>query len=59
VQCKVKIEKFYKAKVGNDEQESLENIAKAKNLLIKKGLPDLKKASQTILLDWQKGKIKV
>jgi len=59
MQCRGKIEKFYKAKVGEDEQESLENIAKAKNLLIKGGLPDTKKASQMILLDWQKGKIRI
>jgi len=59
VQYDGKIEKFYHAKKGEDEEESLENIAKAKNLLIKKGLPDTKKASHMILLDWQKGKIKV
>jgi small GTP-binding protein len=43
---------------SDDSEEILEEIAKKLNLMKKGNLPDLKKASGRIILDWQKGKIK-
>ena len=40
------------------ERKFIEELAIKKKLLMKKGLPDTKRAARLILSDWQKGKIK-
>lgn len=59
------IEKFLKAGhktlydvlLTEDLVETLENIARKRNFLIKGGLPDIMKMSRVIISDWQRGKL--
>ena len=44
---------------SNDPDEILEEIAIQKKRLMKKGLPDTNAIAKQLLLDWQKGKIKI
>jgi ribosome biogenesis GTPase A len=47
------------AKEEKDSDKILEEIAVKKGRLMKKGIPDVKAVSKQILLDWQKGKIRI
>jgi len=51
------IEKKYKVKVKEDEEETIEAIALKLNLKKKGNLPDIERASRIILKDWISGKI--
>jgi len=47
------------AKETIDSEKMLEEIALKKKRLLKKGLPNINSVSKELLLDWQKGKIKL
>jgi len=51
------IEKFYKTRVNEDFDETLENIAVKCNMVTKGSKPDILRVSRMILKDWQDGKI--
>ncbi|MFH0752008.1 MAG: GTPase [archaeon] len=51
------IKNYYKVK-GKDPEEILDAIAKKLNKLKKGGIPDTTNTARTILMDWQRGKIK-
>jgi ribosome biogenesis GTPase A len=51
------IKKHYKVK-GEDPEEILEAIAKRLNKLKKGGILDITNTARTVLMDWQRGKIK-
>jgi ribosome biogenesis GTPase A len=53
-----KIEKHYGMKIKEDFEETIEQIAIKKNILIKGGLPDTKRMARMIITEWQKGNIK-
>jgi ribosome biogenesis GTPase A len=53
------IEKYYGVKINDDKEETLIDIAKIRNILIKGGKPDIKRVARMILKDWQKGEIKL
>jgi ribosome biogenesis GTPase A len=53
-----KIESFYGVRKVKDKEKTIENIAKKRNLLMKGGNPDVKRASLMILRNWQEGKIR-
>jgi hypothetical protein len=52
------IEKYYDVPISDDAQETIELIAKKKNLMKKGAKPDVMKAARQILKGWQTGKIK-
>lgn len=52
------IKQYYKVE-GNNSDEILEAIAVRVNKLKKGGIPDLVNTARTILMDWQRGKIKL
>ena len=51
------IEKYYDVEVKDDMEETLIDIARKKNILIKGGEPNIERAARMILKDWQKGDI--
>jgi ribosome biogenesis GTPase A len=53
-----RIEKFYGVPVQEDKQATIEEIALNKHVIKKGNLPDTKRMSVTIIMNWQKGKIK-
>ena len=53
-----KIENFYDVEINEDHEETIENIALKKNILIKGGLPDTKRMARMIITQWQRGDIK-
>lgn len=53
-----KIEKFYKVTVQEDKEQTIEDIAIARKILIKGGKADIPRTSTMILKDWQGGNIK-
>lgn len=53
-----KIEEFYKVDVNEDHEETLEEIAKKRNIFQKGGIPDIKRMARMVLTDWQRGAIK-
>jgi len=55
---KGKVEKHYKVEVSNDYERTLEKIALKMNRLRKGGVPDVESISRTIIMDWQRGKIR-
>jgi len=55
--CPGKIESHYGVNVSSDFEESLEAIARKKNLLKKHAELDIERTSKMILKDWQTGKI--
>ena len=52
-----KIESFYGVLVQEDEDQTIEEIALKRNMLIKGGKPDIVRTARMILKDWQKGLI--
>ena len=55
---KVLCNKYNLTKAGEPD-EVLEEIAKGKGFLLKGAKPDVKRASRTVIEDWQKGKLNV
>lgn len=55
---KGRVEKHYGVKPNDDPELALENIAKKMNRLKKGGIPDIDNISKTIIMDWQRGRIK-
>lgn len=53
-----KIEKHFGVKIKDDMQETLEDIAIKKRLVLKGNEPDIERMCRTILKEWQQGKIK-
>jgi len=53
-----KIESFYGVTEKKDREETIEDIARKRNLLVKGGRPDTKRACLMILRNWQEGRIK-
>jgi len=53
------IESFYGVSKHEDSEETIEEIALKKNILIKGGKPDTVRMARMILTKWQQGKIKV
>ena len=53
------IEKIYDVAIHEDSEETIEEIALKKRILIKAGKPDTVRMARMILTKWQKGKIKV
>lgn len=52
-----RIERHYNVKPGEDSEETLENIALQKNVIMKGSKPDIEKMSKIIIRDWQRGEI--
>ncbi|MBR9699070.1 GTPase RsgA [Candidatus Woesearchaeota archaeon] len=52
-----KIEKFYGVDRSEDKEITLEDIARKRNILKKRGEMDIMRAARQVLQDWQKGKI--
>tara|TARA_Y100000310_G_C20672055_1_gene810821 strand:+ start:1564 stop:2313 length:750 start_codon:yes stop_codon:yes gene_type:complete len=52
------VEKHYGIQLTPDSEQVIELIALKRNLLLKKGKPDLERTARLILKDWQTGKIK-
>tara|TARA_Y100000310_G_scaffold144610_1_gene143867 strand:+ start:9898 stop:10647 length:750 start_codon:yes stop_codon:yes gene_type:complete len=52
------VEKYYGVDKGEDLEEVIEDIANKLNLKMKGGIPDIERASRTILFDWVNGKIR-
>ncbi len=50
------LEHFYEVTITEDLVETLETIAKKRNLLKKGGVPDIMRVSRIIIDDWQRGK---
>jgi ribosome biogenesis GTPase A len=57
-QCPGKIEKYYDVEVSEDKEQTLEQIALKKKVILKAGEPDTKRMAVVILKEWQTGKIK-
>ncbi len=55
---KGRIEKHYGVEILEDYEQTLENIAFKINRLKKGGLPDTISTAKTIIMEWQRGKIK-
>lgn len=53
-----KIESYYKVKVKEDKEETIEEIAITKNLIRRGNNPDIERTARMILKDWQNGLIK-
>ena len=53
------IESHYGIKINDDAEETLEEIAKMRNMVKKGGKPDIVKIARLILKDWQAGNIKM
>ena len=53
------LEKEYDIDPKLDSDEILCEIGKKKNMLLKKGIVDEKRAAVQLLIDWHKGKIKI
>ncbi|MCX6706885.1 MAG: 50S ribosome-binding GTPase [Candidatus Woesearchaeota archaeon] len=53
-----KVEKFFGVEKGEDTFETIEAIAKKKNIIMKGGLPDSKRMAKDIIRMWQTGKIR-
>ncbi|MFW5872122.1 MAG: hypothetical protein ACOCUT_03360, partial [bacterium] len=52
-----KMESYYGVDKSDDFDETLEEIAKAVNLMKGGGIPDTKRAAVRVIDDWQKGKL--
>ena len=52
-----KIESFYEVKPREDHEETIEEIALKKKILIKGGKPDTIRMSRMIITEWQSGKL--
>lgn len=52
-----RIEKFYDVSESEDGEETLENIAIRRKMLVRGGEPDIIRMARVILKDWQKGVI--
>lgn len=52
------VEEHYKIEKNDDIEVVLENIAKKMHRFKKGGAPDIDSASKTIIMEWQRGKIK-
>jgi len=53
-----KVEQHYKVERGSNSEETLERIALKINRLKKGGIPDIMSTAKTIIMDWQRGRIK-
>jgi ribosome biogenesis GTPase A len=53
-----KVESYYHVSPHEDIDDTIEEVAKKKNILKKGGLPDVVRVARMILKDWQKGLIK-
>ncbi len=54
------LEKFYSIETkGKNPEQILEQLAISKNRLMKGGLPDTENMAKIILMDWQKGRLKL
>lgn len=55
-----KVEEHYGVvrEAGEDEEDIIEKIALKRGRLLKMGIPDTKTMAKTIIMDWQKGKMK-
>lgn len=53
-----KVEEFYGVPVREDKLATIEEIALKKHVIMKGGLPDVKRMSVAIIMNWQRGKIK-
>lgn len=53
-----KIERHYEVEVAEDKEQTLEQIALKKKVLLKAGEPDTRRMATVILKEWQKGKIR-
>lgn len=53
-----KIEKHYGVEISQDKEQTLEQIALKKKVILKAGEPDIRTMATVILKNWQTGKIK-